>query len=75
MCNKPGGRPLYLLSGHPGLQDYGADAFCQKYQVDSRPFILPRGDALVFFKGTDKITQVVETVPVGDLRDRIVGGG
>ncbi len=27
-----------------------------------------------FFEGTDKIAQIIKAVPVGDLRDGIIGG-
>ena len=40
----------------------------------SAPFIFAGGDSLVLFKCPDKITQVIETVPVCDLRDGIIGG-
>ena len=40
----------------------------------SSSFIFARGDPLVLFKCPDKITQVIKSVPVGDLRDGIIGG-
>ena len=36
--------------------------------------IFAGGDPLVLFEGADKIAQVIEAVPVGDLRDGIIGG-
>lgn len=41
----------------------------------SAPFIFAGGDPLILFKCADKITQVIKSVPVCDLRDGIIGGG
>lgn len=38
-------------------------------------FIFSRCYAFVFFEGADEIAQVIESVPIGDICDGIVGGG
>ena len=40
-----------------------------------RRLYFPGVISFVLFEGADKIAQVIETVPVGDLRDGIIGGG
>ena len=37
--------------------------------------IFPRSGPLISFEGPDKITQIVESVTVGDICDGIIGGG
>ena len=41
----------------------------------SASFIFAGGDPLVLFEGTDKIAQIVETISICDLRDRVISGG
>ena len=41
----------------------------------SASFIFTGGDPLVLFECADKIAQVIEPVPVGDLCDGVIGGG
>lgn len=36
--------------------------------------IFTGGDSFIFLKGPDKVAQIIEAVPVCNLRDRIVGG-
>ena len=38
-------------------------------------FVFSGGNALVLLEGTDKITEIIKTVPVGNLRNGIIGGG
>ena len=40
----------------------------------SASFIFAGGDSLVLFEGTDKVAQIIKAIPVGDLRDGIIGG-
>ena len=40
----------------------------------SAPFIFAGGDPLVLFEGTDKVAQIIKAIPIGDLRDGIIGG-
>lgn len=40
----------------------------------SASFIFAGGDPLVLFEGTDKVAQIIKAIPVGDLRDGIIGG-
>ena len=38
-------------------------------------FIFPGSDPLIFFECPDKIAQIVETISICDLRDRVISGG
>ena len=40
----------------------------------SASFIFAGGDPLVLFEGADKVAQIIKAIPVGDLRDGIIGG-
>ena len=40
----------------------------------SASFIFAGGDPLVLFEGTDKIAQIIKAIPIGNLRDGIIGG-
>lgn len=46
-----------------------------KGRTFSGPFVLPGRNPLIFFKGADKITQIIKAVPVGDLGNGIVCSG
>lgn len=37
-------------------------------------FVFSRGGSLVFLKCTDKITEIIKSISIGDLSDGIVGG-
>ena len=41
----------------------------------SASFIFAGGDPLVLFEGTDKVAQIIKAIPIGNLRDGIIGGG
>lgn len=38
-------------------------------------FIFPGSDPLIFLECPDKIAQIVETISICDLRDRVISGG
>ena len=40
----------------------------------SASFIFAGGDPLVLFEGTDKVAQIIKAIPIGNLRDGIIGG-
>lgn len=53
-------------------EHFGAPLYLQ--QSNLRSFIFSRSDSLIFFKSTDKIAEIIETIPVGNFRNRVIGG-
>ena len=51
---------------------FGAPLYLK--QSNLRSFIFSRSDSLIFFKSTDKIAEIIETIPVGNFRNRVIGG-
>ena len=43
-------------------------------KIFQRLLYLPGVTPLVLFEGTDKIAQIIKAIPIGNLRDGIIGG-
>ena len=44
------------------------------FVIISASLIFTGGDPLVLFEGTDKVAQIIKAIPIGNLRDGIIGG-
>ena len=74
-CSPPGRKScIYIKQPNSSKSRISAVCAIKTWKNISASFIFAGVDPLVLFEGTDKVAQIIKAIPIGNLRDGIIGG-